>query len=151
MTGQDGWMASPTRWTWVWASSGSWWWTGQPAVLQSMGLQRVGHDWAELNWYKGLPLIWNHQVIISSKSKQCVLSHSAIPIHSCMHVYNENILKWPFSAFLNGYHTWLRLSFVNKFQSVHFNCIRRAFRSGPPWEGAALLSEDALVVASAIN
>ena len=44
--GWDGWMASPTPWTWVWVSSGSWWWTGRPAVLQSMGSQRVGHDWA---------------------------------------------------------------------------------------------------------
>ena len=44
--GWDGWMASPTRWTWVWVSSGSWWWTGKPGVLQSMGSQRVGHDWA---------------------------------------------------------------------------------------------------------
>ena len=49
--GWDGWMASPTRWTGVWASSRSWWWTGKPGVLQSMGLQRVRHDWAtELNW-----------------------------------------------------------------------------------------------------
>ena len=43
--GWDGWMTSVTRWTWVWASSGSWWWTGKPGVLQSMGSQRVGHDW----------------------------------------------------------------------------------------------------------
>ena len=41
----DGWMASLTRWTWVWTSSGSWWWTGKPGVLQSMGSQRIGHDW----------------------------------------------------------------------------------------------------------
>ena len=48
--GWDGWMASPTRWTWVWVNSGSWWWTGRPGVLQFMGLQRVGHNWAtELN------------------------------------------------------------------------------------------------------
>ena len=40
-----GWMASLTRWTWIWVSPGSWWWTGKPGVLQSMGLQRVGHDW----------------------------------------------------------------------------------------------------------
>ena len=41
----------PTQWTWVWASSGSWWWTGKPGVLQPMGSQRVGHDWVtELNW-----------------------------------------------------------------------------------------------------
>ena len=46
----DGWMASLTQWTWVWASSRSWWWIGRPGVLQSMGSQRVGHDWAtELN------------------------------------------------------------------------------------------------------
>ena len=50
--GWDGWMASLTRWTWVWVNSGSWWWTGRPGVLQFMGLQRVGHDWVtELNWY----------------------------------------------------------------------------------------------------
>ena len=47
--GWDGWMALPTQWTWVWVDSRSWWWTGRPGVLQSMGLQRVGHDWA-LNW-----------------------------------------------------------------------------------------------------
>ena len=47
--GWDCWMASPTRWTWVWASSGSWWWTGKPSMLQSMGSQRVRHDWSELN------------------------------------------------------------------------------------------------------
>ena len=40
-----------TQWTWVWVNSGSWWWTGKPGVLQFMGSQRVGHDWAtELNW-----------------------------------------------------------------------------------------------------
>ena len=43
--GWDGWMASPTRWTWVWVNSGSWWWTGSPGVLWFMGLQRVRHDW----------------------------------------------------------------------------------------------------------
>ena len=49
--GWDGWMASPTQWTWVWLSSRSWWWTRMPGVLQSMGSQRVVHDWAtELNW-----------------------------------------------------------------------------------------------------
>ena len=47
----DGWMASPTRWTWVWVSSRSWWWTGKPGVLHSMGSQRVRHDGVtELNW-----------------------------------------------------------------------------------------------------
>ena len=49
--GWDGWMASLARRTWVWASSGSWWWTEKPGVLQSLGSQRVRRDWAtELNW-----------------------------------------------------------------------------------------------------
>ena len=49
--GWDGWMASPTRWTWVWVNSGSWWWTGRLGVLWFMGLQSVGYDWVtQLNW-----------------------------------------------------------------------------------------------------
>ena len=49
--GWDVWMASLSQWTWIWVNSRSWWWAGRPGVLQSMGLQRVGHDWAtELNW-----------------------------------------------------------------------------------------------------
>ena len=52
--GWDCWMASLTQWTWVWIKSGSWWWTGRSVMLQSIGWQRVGDDWAteltELNW-----------------------------------------------------------------------------------------------------
>ena len=54
--GWDGGMASPTQWTWVWVSSGIWWWTRKPGVLQSMGSWRVGHDWetwTELNKVPG--------------------------------------------------------------------------------------------------
>ena len=51
MTGWDGWMASPTWWTWVWVSSRRWWWTGKPGMLQTMESPRVRHNWAnELNW-----------------------------------------------------------------------------------------------------
>ena len=48
----DGWMTSPTRWTWVWASSRSGWWTGKPSMLQPMGLQSRTwlSNWSELNW-----------------------------------------------------------------------------------------------------
>ena len=53
--GWDGWMASPTQWTWVWVNSWSCWWTGRPGVLWFMGSQRVRHDWAtELNWTERL-------------------------------------------------------------------------------------------------
>jgi len=52
--GWDGWMASPTQWTRIWVNSGSWWWTERPGMLQSLGLQRIRHDWAtELNWTEG--------------------------------------------------------------------------------------------------
>ena len=44
--GRDGWMVSTTQQTWVWASSGRWWRTGEPGVLQSVGSQGVGHKWA---------------------------------------------------------------------------------------------------------
>ena len=55
--GWDGWMASLTQWTWVWVSSGSWWWTGRPGVLQSIGLQRVGPNWVtDLNWTELPPM-----------------------------------------------------------------------------------------------
>ena len=51
--GWDGWMASPTRWAWVWVNSRSLWWTGRPGVLWFIMSQRVGHNWlTELNWIK---------------------------------------------------------------------------------------------------
>ena len=43
--GCDGWMASLTRWIWVWVNYGSWWWTEKAGVLRSMGSQRVRQDW----------------------------------------------------------------------------------------------------------
>ena len=47
--GGDGWMASLTRWTWVWVNSGSWWWTGKPGMLRSW--RRKESDTTEwLNW-----------------------------------------------------------------------------------------------------
>ena len=52
--GWDGWMAPPTQWTWVWVTSGSWWWTGRPGVLVH-GVTESEHDWAtELNWTEPL-------------------------------------------------------------------------------------------------
>ena len=51
--GWDGWMASLTRWTWIWVNFWSWWWTGRPGVLRFMGSQSQTRlsDWTELNWY----------------------------------------------------------------------------------------------------
>ena len=76
--GRDGWMASPTRWTWVWVNSGNWWYTWRPGVLQFMGLQRVGHDWAtELNWtdfpYRHVIVNWKVQ------KKETIHNHKNVP------------------------------------------------------------------------
>ena len=61
--GWDSWTASLTQWTWIWVSSGSWWWTGKSAMLQSMGSQRVtqlSHTTEWLNWteLKRQEVIW---------------------------------------------------------------------------------------------
>ena len=51
----DDWVASLTHWTWVWVNSGSWWWTGRPGVLHTMGWQSRTRlsDWTELHWLGG--------------------------------------------------------------------------------------------------
>ena len=55
--GRDGWMASLTRWTWVWANSRRWWRTGKPGVLEPVGSQRVQRDWAAEQ--QPTPLVWS--------------------------------------------------------------------------------------------
>ena len=86
--GWDAWIASPTQWTWVWASSGSWWWTGKPGVLQSMGFQRIRHDWmTKLNWTelnlclsvpRLMQRIWATQVSLKSTFKTRHQSHHMV-------------------------------------------------------------------------
>ena len=76
----DGWMASPTWWAWIWASSASWWWTGKPGVLQSMGLQRVRHDWeTELNWS------WFIMLLISAIQQSDSVIYINILFHFLFH------------------------------------------------------------------
>ena len=72
--GWDGWMASLTQRTWVWVNSGSWWWTGRPGMLQFMGSQRVGHDWATELTLKDVYIvrITNHEIVPNLPSSfQC--------------------------------------------------------------------------------
>ena len=92
----NGWMASLSQWTWVWAGSRSWWWTGKPGVLQFMGLQRVGHDWAtELNWQKQLKFIshssggWKSVIIVP----ECLGSGES-PLMGCRHLTSCFVLTW---------------------------------------------------------
>ena len=74
--GWDGWMTSLTQWAWVCVNSRSWWWAGRPGVLQSMGPQRVGHDWVtELNWivilsyFLGWKTIGNNAILFKVSPK----------------------------------------------------------------------------------
>ena len=91
--GWDDWMASPTRWTWVWVSSGSWWWTGKPGRLQSMGLQRGRHNWAtELNWIDSSA--WSNCKIIDFRfileflwKSQCKYFVVVVPLLSCVWLF----------------------------------------------------------------
>ena len=87
--GWDSWMASPTQWTWVWASSGSWWWTGRPDVLQSMGSQRFRHNWViELNW-------------TDSHWTDCLFY--ILPYCLCKQIENTNVLKSSIEIIVNFY------------------------------------------------
>ena len=70
--GWDGWMASLTRWTWVWVNSWSWWWTWRPGMLQFMGSQSVGHNWAtELNWTEPTPVFLGFPCGSAGKESAC--------------------------------------------------------------------------------
>ena len=76
--GWDGWMASPTLWTWVWINSRSWWWTGRRGILRFMGSQRVGHDWAtELNWMNSKQLMnWQLDIVLNYDTDILKCRHS---------------------------------------------------------------------------
>ena len=72
--GWDGWMASLTLWTWVWVSSRSWWWTGRPGMLQSMGSQRVRYYWVtELKIYGEIPIFLQMRIL---SQKNCSVSEA---------------------------------------------------------------------------
>ena len=86
--GWDGWMASPTQWTWVWASSGRWWRTGKPGVLQSIGSQRV--DW----YIKKVPTNIHNTYM-------CVFS---LPIHQSLNLCLHSTFWWLWIMLL---YTWV--------------------------------------------
>ena len=86
--GWDGWVASLTQWTWVWVNSGSWWWTGRPRVLLSMGLQRVGHDWVtELNWLN-FDILLNFSLVSKAKLNTPHLLQKVL-------ILKSNLLPYP--------------------------------------------------------
>ena len=94
--GWDGWMASLTRWTWVWVNSTSWWWTGRPGVLGFMGSQRVGHDWAtELNWTEKLRLsasLFTRQALDCLHESVCMHPHTWAIFFNLFNPNNRELL-----------------------------------------------------------
>ena len=71
--GWEGWMASPTRWIWVWVGSRYWWWTGRPGVLSFMG-RRVGHDWTtELNWTDWTYFLRWYKILLNQTNEYSLL------------------------------------------------------------------------------
>ena len=98
----NGWMASPTLWTWVWVSSRSWWWTVKSGVLQSMGSQSVGHDRViELNWTEHIAVQMN--VLSKFNFSICIYTQILHWPHVNIFIFtqsnqlrlNECIKKWP--------------------------------------------------------
>ena len=96
------WMASSTQWTWVWASSGSWWWTGKLGMLQSMGLQRVRHNWAtELNWVSLQWATWKRESVSHSAMSTLCNPKDCSPPGSYVHrVLQTRIPEWVAMSFL---------------------------------------------------
>ena len=109
-------MASATWWTWVWVSSGSWWWAGKPGMLQSMGSQKVRHNWAtKLNWMAVFNL-W-HKI----KSNNWLLQ--SITIY-CSWGSKARILNWFVSLSSSGPHfVW----------TLHCDL---SILDGPTWHGS---------------
>ena len=95
--GWDGWMTSSTQWTWVWVNSRSCWWTGRPGMLQSMGLQTVGHDWVtELNWTEDSILGFGMQAFLyKGKIEIFLLEFSSPPMQDRERVTYRGALQDP--------------------------------------------------------
>ena len=107
--GWDGWMASPTQWKWFWVNSGNWWWTGRSVMLQSIGLQRVGHeggtDWTERNAvvppHHGSPactVSWTMRALIclqNTTRKACLACSSPTHTHTQFEQERIPLLKLP--------------------------------------------------------
>ena len=125
-----GWMS---RWTWVWVNSGSWWWTGKPDVLPSMGSQEVRHDWAtELNWQNhGLVRLqssWTQ--IAGGNAKWCSPSKQVGSFfkHKCTSSFTSYMKTWK--------HKWKSLSCVQLFVTP-WTIQSKEFSRPEYWSGVA--------------
>ena len=111
--GWDGWMASPTQWTWVWVDSRSWWWTRRPGMLRFMGLQRVRRDGA-LNWTDAGKILLEIKIvqfvnrIIKIKKRKMLLDVINICLLSDQEKLNISCIGITYSKFMysNTLATW---------------------------------------------
>ena len=125
--GWDGWIASPTQWTWVWTGSESWWWTGRPGML-SMGLQRVGHDWAIklkpfwfLNLQPSSPVHWPWELALMLSWNKYTLLSSGVPGVALKFLYS---LKAPKGPHPSEFHIPMPKPLYPGYGSAH-NCTRQ--------------------------
>ena len=125
----DGWMASPTWWTWIRANSRSWWWTQRPGMLQPMGSQRVRHDWAtKRNWTeeKEYWMLW-----------VCILEASGLDVKGC---FDQVSLQQSFEEWVGI--SWVKAGQLRAFQEEgqhhrgHGGRLRSTCRPARPRDGA---------------
>ena len=141
----DGWMASPTQWTWVWANSGRMWRTGKPGVLQFMGSQRVGLSnwttsatdtlsWAPRSWGGSIPhsflsllfsLIFSKTMIMQTSKMNDSLYFSAfqVTLKTCVTIQfkTTNTLSevlWNYQWSKNSDCFWVWIIFILKSTSL---------------------------------
>ena len=93
-------MASLTWWTRAWASSGSWWWTGKPGMLQSMGSQRVGHD-EQLNWTDHIHEFWYGEPTLHSLQ---VNKFHLVIVYNSSYMLPDFVCNYHFEEFCNDIH-----------------------------------------------
>ena len=145
--GWDGWMASPTWWTWVWTSSGSWWWTGEPGMLQSMELQSLTwpSDWT------GLTEIDNTAAAAAKVLQLCPTLCDPIdgspPGSPVPEILQARILQWVAISFSNAWkwkvkvksfsHVWL---FTTPWTAAYQAPPSMGFSRQEYWSGVPLPS-----------
>ena len=124
--GSDGWMASPTWWTWIWVNSGSWWWTGKPGVLQFMGSQRVWQDWTtELKDNFALILLFHVVDAFTTLTYFFLLGYYFISFYLCRQ-FEFFFLSLVFQRICN--HTTLSCN-IKLFCSVFLDCGGKEIRN----------------------
>ena len=132
----DGWMALLTRWTWVCASSRSWWWTRKLGVLPFMEFQRVRHNWmTELNWTKAW-MTCCLRLDVSLEISAAAAAAAAKSLQSCPHRWQPTRL--PIPAILQARTLeWVAISFPNAWKwKVKVKLLSRVRPSATPWTAA---------------